>query len=132
MTDTELGLTVGEAAAKVGLTTYTLRWYEQEGLLPAVPRDAAGRRRYRRSDLDRLDLLVRLRATGMPVSDMRRYATLARAGDATVGERARLFEAHRDRVLERIADLRRDLEIVDRKIAWYRASAARLADGGEQ
>jgi len=131
MTDVEVRFTVGEAAAKVGLTVHTLRWYEQEGLVPPVERDSAGRRRYSQSNLDWLGLLIRLRATGMPVNDMRRYAELAQRGDASLGDRLRLFEEHRDRVLERIADLRRDLAVIDHKITLYRASVAHLPQDGE-
>ena len=114
------GLTVGEAAAKVGLSVHTLRWYEQEGLLSPVGRDSAGRRRYSEADLDWLVLLTRLRGTGMPVRDMRRYAELCRQGEETVGARLRLFEQHRERVLGRIADLNRDLEALEYKIKIYR------------
>src|SRR2546421_12205562 len=118
--DMNVGLTVGEAAAKVGLSVHTLRWYEQEGLVSPVGRDAAGRRRYRSEDLDWLQLLTCLRGTGMPVREMRRYAELARRGPATVAERLRLFEEHRERVLERIKELHRDLDAINWKIEFYR------------
>jgi DNA-binding transcriptional MerR regulator len=114
------GLTVGEAAAHVGLSVHTLRWYEQEGLVSPVERDAVGRRRYSRHDIDWLQLLICLRGTGMPVREMRRYAELVRSGPDTVAERLRLFEEHRDRVLDRIAELHRDLEAVNYKIQIYR------------
>lgn len=117
---TQMALTVGEAAAQVGLTTHTLRWYEQEGLVKPVARDSAGRRRYTADDVDWLVLLTKLRRTGMPVRDMRRYPELARQGEHTVGARRRLFEQHRDRVLARIANLQRDLEAIDDKIEIYR------------
>jgi DNA-binding transcriptional MerR regulator len=113
-------LTVGEAAAEVGLSTHTLRWYEREGLVAPVGRDTAGHRRYTEADLAWLTLLTRLRRTGMPVRDMRRYAELARQGSCTTGDRVRLFEQHRERVLARIAQLRRDLEMLDYKIELYR------------
>jgi DNA-binding transcriptional MerR regulator len=116
----EMSLTVGEAAARVGLTTYTLRWYEQEGLVAPVGRDSAGRRRYTGPDLDWLLLLTRLRRTGMPVRDMRRYAELARQGDRTLGARRALCEAHRARVLSRMAELEEDLKVLDYKIDIYR------------
>ncbi|TDB82661.1 MerR family transcriptional regulator [Micromonospora sp. KC721] len=116
----ERGLSVSEAAARVGLTTYTLRWYEQEGLVAPVGRDSAGRRRYGDADLRWLVLLTRLRRTGMPVRDMRRYAELARLGDRTLGARRALFEAHRDRVLARMAELEEDLKVLDFKIDNYR------------
>ncbi|BCB73949.1 hypothetical protein GCM10022251_12390 [Phytohabitans flavus] len=112
-------MTVSEAAEQVGLTTYTLRWYEQEGLVEPVGRDSAGRRRYTQQDLDWLILLTRLRRTGMPVRDMRSYAELARQGDSTLGARRRIFEAHRDRVLSRIAELEEDLKVLNYKIEVY-------------
>jgi DNA-binding transcriptional MerR regulator len=124
----ELALSVGEAAERVGLSTYTLRWYEQEGLVEPVGRDSAGRRRYTQQDLDWLMLLTRLRRTGMPVRDMRRYAELARLGDRTLGARRRLFEEHRDRVLARIADLEEDLKVLNYKIDVYGRMERELED----
>jgi DNA-binding transcriptional MerR regulator len=113
-------LSVGEAAAQVGLTTHTLRWYEREGLVAPVGRDAVGRRRYTEADLAWLRLLTRLRRTGMPVRDMHRYAELVRAGSHTAPDRLRLFQAHRERVLARIGQLRADLAAIDDKIRIYR------------
>jgi DNA-binding transcriptional MerR regulator len=123
-----MGLTVGEAAAKVGLSVHTLRWYEQEGLVTPVGRDAVGRRRYSPDDLDWLQLLTCLRGTGMPVREMRRYAELARTGPATEEERLQLFEEHRERVLARIADLHRDLDAINAKIDYYRRSTSICGD----
>jgi DNA-binding transcriptional MerR regulator len=99
---------------------HTLRWYEQEGLVAPVARDAGGRRRYTEADVGWLVLLTKLRRTGMPVRDMRRYAELARQGEHTIGARRRLFEAHRERVLARIEELRDDLGVLDYKIDLYR------------
>ncbi|MBQ1027603.1 MerR family transcriptional regulator [Micromonospora sp. C95] len=112
--------TVSEAAQRVGLTTHTLRWYEQEGLVAPVGRDSAGRRRYTAEDVNWLLLLTRLRRTGMPVRDMRRYVELARQGDGTLGARRALFEEHRVRVLHRMAELEEDLKVLDFKIDHYR------------
>jgi DNA-binding transcriptional MerR regulator len=123
----EISLTVGEAAERVGLTTYTLRWYEQEGLVAPVGRDSAGRRRYTDADVNWLVLLTRLRRTGMPVRDMRRYAELARQGDRTLGARRALFEAHRARVLARMAELEEDLKVLDYKIDVYRRAEEETA-----
>jgi DNA-binding transcriptional MerR regulator len=124
LTNGQRTLSVSEAAAEVGLTSHTLRWYEQEGLIAPVGRDSAGRRRYTEQDLSWLGALTRLRRTGMPVRDMRRYAELARQGEHTIGERMRLFEQHRQRVAERIAQLQQDLDFVEYKIDLYRKVAA--------
>ncbi|WP_117215570.1 MerR family transcriptional regulator [Allorhizocola rhizosphaerae] len=116
------GLTVGEMATKIGLSAHTLRWYEQMGLLDPVPRDSAGRRRYGQHDVDRLDLLTKMRATGMPVRDMVRYIELVRAGDGSRPARLAMLEAHRHTVLKQIDELQRDLSVIDRKIGLYRDS----------
>ena len=46
-------LTIGEVAARTGVATSALRFYEEEGLL-APSRTAAGHRRYRRDLLRRV------------------------------------------------------------------------------
>ncbi|MGH3487084.1 MAG: MerR family transcriptional regulator [Actinopolymorphaceae bacterium] len=118
--DVDGPLTVGQVATLTGLSTHTLRWYERVGLLEGVARDQSGHRQYTHVDLRRLVLLLRLRATGMPVSEMLRYAELMRAGTPTELQRVELLEAHRDRVLSHIADLHRDLDVINSKIAGYR------------
>ena len=122
--ETDGPLAIGQVSELTGLSIDTLRWYEREGLLDQVPRDSAGRRRFDRRDLKRLVLLIRLRATGMPVAEMRRYAELLRAGPSTDLDRALLLEAHRDRVQAHIADLQRDLELINRKINSHRSALA--------
>ncbi|HVX45981.1 MAG TPA: MerR family transcriptional regulator [Mycobacteriales bacterium] len=115
-------LTVSEAAERLGLSVHTLRWYERIGLLDQVGRDTAGHRRYTSDDIEWLLLLIRLRATGMPVKDMIEYAELVRAGRHTGPQRRQLLEAHRTRVAEHIAALTRDLRTIDYKINAYRAN----------
>jgi DNA-binding transcriptional MerR regulator len=116
--------TVGEVSERTGLSTHTLRWYEQVGLLDPVDRDAGGRRRYVESDLDRLRFLIKLRSTGMPVRDMVRYVELARCGPATVAERLELLVEHRERVLAQIEALTDDLKIIKYKIDLYSEAEA--------
>jgi 4-carboxymuconolactone decarboxylase len=102
-------LTIAEVAAFSGLSAHTLRYYERIGLLDPVNRVHGGQRRYSADDLASLAFLQRLRATGMPIRDMQRFVELRRQGDATFAARRALLEAHRDEVLERIAELQRDL-----------------------
>lgn len=114
---------IGAVAVHTGLSQYTLRWYERIGLLAEVRRDPAGQRRYTDRDLALLDLVKHLRTTGMPVAEMVRYAQLARSGAATAPERRSLLEAHREHVRERIAELAGCLDVLDRKIDYYRGAA---------
>ncbi len=111
--------TISEVVAFTGLTAHTLRWYERIGLMPHVDRSHTGQRRYSNRDLDWLNLVGKLRLTGMPVADMVRYAELVREGDQSYAERRKLLEATRQDVLSRIAELQGTLAVLDHKINFY-------------
>ena len=113
-------LTVAEAAAEAGVSAHTLRYYERAGLLARVDRNGAGHRRFTAEDIEWVVMVTRLRATGMPIRAIREYAELVRAGDGNEAERLALLEAHRERVLEQLASMQRNLELVDYKIGLYR------------
>ncbi|GAA2334845.1 MULTISPECIES: MerR family transcriptional regulator [Streptomyces] len=119
--------TISEVAAHTGLSAHTLRWYERIGLMPHVDRTHTGQRRFSNRDLDWLELVGKLRLTGMPVADMVRYAELVREGEHTFSEREALLTAHRENVRERIAELQDTLHVLDFKIEIY-AGARRSAE----
>jgi DNA-binding transcriptional MerR regulator len=113
----QAGMSIGEAALRTGVSAHTLRYYEQAGLIAPVSRGGRGERRYAPDDLDWVRLLRRLRSTGMPIREVRRFAELRRQGDATRDERRALLEAHRASVAGRIAELERGLHEIDAKLA---------------
>ena len=61
-----------------------------------------------------------MRATGMPLTEMHDYVALIHAGPASRRDRLTLLETHRQRTLDRMAALQRDLVVIDRKIDRYR------------
>ncbi|MER6448417.1 MerR family transcriptional regulator [Streptomyces venezuelae] len=111
--------TISEVEARTGLTQHTLRWYERIGLMPHVDRSHSGQRRFTDKDLDWLGFVGKLRATGMSVADMVRYAELVREGEHTVGERRELLERTRREVRSRITELTDALAVLDYKIDMY-------------
>jgi DNA-binding transcriptional MerR regulator len=119
--------TISEVVALTDLTAHTLRWYERIGLMPHIDRSHTGQRRYRNRDLDWLDLVGKLRLTGMAVADMVRYADMVREGDHTYAERFELLKATREDVLSRIAELQDTLDFLDRKINFYADAGRALA-----
>lgn len=115
------GLTIGEAAAVLGIPMETLRYYDRAGLLrEETPRTAGGQRRYGRPDLEWVAGVLMLRETGMPISGIREIAALSRT-EGTEAERLAFFEAHRQRVLDDLARTQRHLAAIEDKIAAYRA-----------
>jgi DNA-binding transcriptional MerR regulator len=111
--------TIGEVVERTGLSAHTLRWYERIGLLDHPARSHHGQRRFCDADLGWLGFLGNLRATGMPVAGMLRYAELVRAGEGTRAERRELLVEHREEVLARIRDLQANLLVLDYKIDLY-------------
>ena len=127
MTTTEpaTSLSIAEAAALTGLTAHTLRYYERDGLmLTPVERASSGHRRYGERDLRWIELITRLRATGMPIRDVRRYAALVRGGAGNEAERLALLLAHREVVERQLAEVTGHLRAIDHKIAIYEAVAS--------
>ena len=79
-------------------------------------------------DLDWLALLTKLRATGMPVRDMQRYAELVRSG-AGHAERLDLLKRHREEVRRALASQRETLKLLEAKIGSYERRVTEEATG---
>lgn len=113
-------MTIAEVVARTGLTAHTLRYYERDGLmLGEIGRSSSGHRRYTAFDVAWIELVTRLRATGMPIREIQRYAELVRAGGGTEPDRLDLLRAHRVRVLAQLAEVTEHLTALDTKIDVY-------------
>lgn len=112
------GWDIATTADRLGVSAHTLRYYERIGLV-RVDRDASGHRRYDAAGVRRLVFLTRMRASGMPIRDLRRYVDMVEAGRDTVPERLSLLTEHRDGLRTRIDELRLALAATDYKIAAY-------------
>ncbi|MFF0769800.1 MerR family transcriptional regulator [Nonomuraea wenchangensis] len=114
------GLSIGQVAERTGLSVHTLRFYEREGLLAQpVRRGAAGHRVYDEDDVDWLGVCIRLRASGMPLADIRRYTELVRAGQGNEVERLEVLREHRERVLAQRHELDECLKLITYKVGIY-------------
>jgi DNA-binding transcriptional MerR regulator len=110
---------IGELAARTGRSVHALRWYEAQGLIPGVVRDKSGRRVYSELHISWIDLIHRLRRTGMSISQIRVYTALVRHGNGTLRRRRELLTAHRARVKARISEWSQALKLIDHKIDFY-------------
>ena len=112
------GWDIATTAHRLSISPHTLRYYERIGLV-RVERDASGRRRYDAAGVRRLVFLTRMRTSGMPIRDLRRYVALVKAGRDTVPERLSLLTEHRDGLRTRIDELRLALSATEYKITVY-------------
>jgi MerR family transcriptional regulator, redox-sensitive transcriptional activator SoxR len=100
-------LTIGEVAARAGVATSALRFYEDEGLIHAERNDA-GHRRYPRAVIRRVAFIVFAQKIGLSLEEIR--AELVKLPSNRVPERsdwAKLSAGWAKRIRERIAELER-------------------------
>jgi DNA-binding transcriptional MerR regulator len=122
----ELG--IGDVARRTGLSVHALRFYEREGLMLSqhVARGTGGHRRYSEQDVHWLQICIKLRRSGMPLAEIRRFAELVREGPGNEEQRLALLREQQRRVENQLAELEDCLRIISRKVGVYEQH---LADG---
>ena len=115
---------IGEFSKLTRLGIHTLRYYEHESLITPV-RNSSNRRRYSEKDITWIAFIKRLKATGMPIKEIKRYAALRAKGDATLSERMEMLIQHRQSLREQIRLLQEHEAKLDEKIAFYQQEIER-------
>lgn len=114
--------TVGEMAKKLGVAPSTLRYYDQEGLLPFVERSSGGVRVFKDSDYEWLQVIGCLKKTGMQLKDIKLFIEMAMQGDETIEPRLALITKQKAAVQAQIAELEETLRTLEFK-EWYYTTA---------
>lgn len=112
---------IKEVADMMGVTTSTLRYYDQEGLLPNIKREK-GIRVFEDKDFKWLRVLNCLKNTNMPIKKIREYVELAKDGDSTLEERYILIKEQKQNILNQIKELQYYLTELEYK-EWYYETA---------
>lgn len=112
--------TIKQVSDLLGISIYTLRYYEDLGILDHVKRDAQGRRQFSQSDILVLNTVECLKQTGMPLKKIKHYVDLVAQGLPTVAERLTIFEEQQKKVDQQLADLKERKKVIDGKVKYYR------------
>lgn len=96
---------IGELAAAGGVTTKTVRFYEQTGLLPAPARSANGYRTYTPDTLTRLEFIARGRAAGLSLAQLGEILAAHDTGDAPCAHVHQALGLHLAQIDEQIIAL---------------------------
>lgn len=121
---------IGEFAKLVGLSTYTLRYYEDQGLI-MPQRDAAGVRFYTLEDVKWVGFILHLKGTGMRITELKQYVALRAQGDATIEARKALLQKTKAQAEAELAERQANLQILTRKIDWYDGKLGQSIDQAE-
>ncbi len=119
------GLRIGDIAARAGVSTRTLRYYEELGLLTPSGHTAGGERRYEPQDLQRLERILELKElVGMNLDEIRSYLS----SEIRLDELRVAYHAHKDDASGTARDQRREIlkEALDLQVSLIDRLDAKL------
>ncbi|WP_026889786.1 MerR family transcriptional regulator [Clostridium beijerinckii] len=114
--------TIGQVAAKMGVTIPTLRYYDKEGLLPFVDKKPDGTRIFKDEDFQWLEIIACMKNSGMSIKNIKKYMDLCQEGDATLNKRLEIFFERKEAVQKQMEELNKVMETINHKI-WYYETA---------
>ncbi len=108
-------LQIGQVAERTGLSLRTIRFYEENGLVPPTGRTGGGFRLYGEDAVARLGVIKRMKPLGFSLEEMRELLTLldelsAAPRDADLTDRLRMFH---EAATARVTALRDQLAIAE-------------------
>lgn len=127
-TDMTPQYTVKDVAELMGVSAYTIRYYENEGLIPGVARSKGNIRLFSEHTLSWLRVVHCLRTTGLSIEGVKHYINLCLKGDSTIPERAELLAKQEKNLKQQIKTLREQMDILKYKQGFYK----KLMSGGTE
>ncbi|MFS0754248.1 Cd(II)/Pb(II)-responsive transcriptional regulator [Noviherbaspirillum sp. 1P10PC] len=98
-------LKIGELAKRTDCPVETIRFYEQENLLPAPARTASNYRVYGDAHVEQLIFIRHCRALDMTLDEIRRLLHIRNAPNDNCDEVNMLLDRHIRQIAERISEL---------------------------
>lgn len=114
-----MSYSIKEVSERFNISPYTLRYYEKEGLLPSVQRGDNGNRLYSDTDLEWLQVVCCMRATGMSIAYIKDYIDLCLRGADTVPERRQIILRQKEIIENHIQEYQELLRVVNKKLKHY-------------
>jgi DNA-binding transcriptional MerR regulator len=110
---------IKEVAQKTNLEPHTIRYYEQEGLLPFVKRDEHGYRNFDESDLGWFDFINCLKITGMSINDLRKIITMTVNEEKDFDSRRKILLDHKRKLEQQQEELNKAFNKVEVKLQYF-------------
>ena len=106
---------IGGVAERLGVSTRTIKYYEELGLVSPENRSPGGFRLYNASDVERLQRILRLKGMGFSLAAIREFLSVRDAAqeatrEAVLAETTEHLRSRQREVTEYIARTREDLK----------------------
>ncbi len=112
--------TIKQVSEKTGLSIFTLRYYDKEGLLPLVKRSKSGIRKFTDNDIEWIGLICCLKNSGMSILQIKEFMNLCLKGNETVETRKEILLKHKGYILAQMEQLNNSLNTINYKIDHYK------------
>lgn len=118
-----MSYSIKEVAELMNVSTATLRYYDDEGLLPNIKR-VNGRRVFEEEDFKWLKLLSCMKEINMPIKKIREYVQLTQQGDSTLQARFEMILQQKQIILSQVEELNKCLKVFEFKEEYYKKAIA--------
>lgn len=112
--------TIKEVADKMDISEHTLRFWAKIGFFPFLTRNDNNVRMFSENDLNWVRIVKCLRSVGTQNKDIKRYIDLCIVGDSTIKERYQIILDTKEKALEQMEELKKQLELLDYKENFYK------------
>lgn len=112
-------MNISEVAEKFEMTPATIRYYEKEGLIPPITRNASGTRDFQEEDLNWVEFIKRMRDSGLSIDSLAKYSELYQQGDSTLVERKKILIDEYQKLLEKQKLINGTVERLKQKLDNY-------------
>ena len=122
--------TIVEVSKKYNLPLSTLRYYDNEGLIPNLEKDAKGNRKFSENNLEALKVIECLKKSGLEIKEIKKFMEWTQEGNKSFTKRKNLFLERKKIVEQEIEQLNRVLNMLKFK-CWYYDEAIKYNDEGK-
>ena len=109
--------TVKQTSEITGISGYTLRFYDKEGLFPHLNRDGQNRRLFSDEDLHNIETIQELREMGFSLAQIRSHLTAEE--DGGMKRRRELLAEQMDRIRSELAAITRRMKKLQQAAEYY-------------
>ena len=111
--------TIKEIADMMEISEHTLRFWAKSGFFPFVKRNQNNIRIFSDDDLGWVRIVKCLRSVGTENKAIKRYIDLCIIGDSTISERYEIIKSTKEKAIQQMEDLKKQLDLLDYKEEYY-------------
>ena len=113
-----MNYSIGEISNITDIAISTLRYYDKEGLFPAIGRSNGGIRVFTEMEIDTIKMIECLKSTGMTIKEIKQFINWCQEGDASLQKRRDMFRKRFEVVSRQMEELQDTMDTIKYK-CWY-------------